>query len=212
MTIQTGPYFEVNKGLPERGQHLIAHHTETELVVYQAYNPAIADFALEHQYLGGSAYSYNRMSWIKPNFLWMMYRCGWASKQNQERVLALWISRLDFELILKEAVFSSFRADRYSSQETWKQALSEKEVRLQWDPDHDPFGAKQKRRAIQLGMKGAMLQKFGRGMIRKIEDITDFVREQKALLDQYGLERLLVPQEAVVEITDPVLAERVGIG
>jgi len=25
----------------------------------------------------------NRMTWIKPNFLWMMYRSGWASKKNQ---------------------------------------------------------------------------------------------------------------------------------
>ena len=28
------------------------------------------------------------------------------------------------------------------------------EVRLQWDPDHTPDGCKEKRRAIQLGLKG----------------------------------------------------------
>ena len=43
------------------------------------------------------------MSWIKTNFLWMMYRCGWASKKNQERVLAVRITREGFETILKNA-------------------------------------------------------------------------------------------------------------
>ncbi|MFM7854759.1 MAG: DUF4291 family protein [Flammeovirgaceae bacterium] len=27
--------------------------------------------------------SLNRMTWMKPNFLWMMYRSGWATKHNQ---------------------------------------------------------------------------------------------------------------------------------
>lgn len=33
----------------------------------------------------------------------MMYRCGWASKPNQERVLAVRIKREGFEKILAEA-------------------------------------------------------------------------------------------------------------
>ena len=33
----------------------------------------------------------------------MMYRCGWASKKNQERVLAVTISRAGFEQILANA-------------------------------------------------------------------------------------------------------------
>src|ERR1051326_6100358 len=102
------------------------------------------------------------MSWIKPNFLWMMYRCGWASKENQERVLAIWITKKDFESILEQAVFSSFQPTYYTSHEQWKEALEQKEVRLQWDPDHDPYGGKLTRRAIQLGMKGKMLEDFGK--------------------------------------------------
>jgi hypothetical protein len=37
------------------------------------------------------------MTWIKPSFLWMMYRCGWATKPGQERVLAIQITREGFE-------------------------------------------------------------------------------------------------------------------
>ena len=38
------------------------------------------------------------MSWIKPNFLWMMYRCGWAAKENQKSVLAISINKTDFDI------------------------------------------------------------------------------------------------------------------
>jgi hypothetical protein len=51
-------------------------------------------------------YNMNRMTWIKPNFLWMMYRSGWASKKNQERILAISLTRLGFEEILSKAVLS----------------------------------------------------------------------------------------------------------
>ncbi len=49
----------------------------SSIVVYQAYRPEIGDFSVEHQHFGG-AFSYNRMTWIKPNFLWMMYHSGLA--------------------------------------------------------------------------------------------------------------------------------------
>ncbi|WP_196992466.1 DUF4291 family protein [Panacibacter microcysteis] len=118
------------------------------------YNNQIADFAVENQYFGRAHFSYSRMSWIKPNFLWMMFRCGWASKENQERVLALWLKKADFEAILSQAVFSSYQEGKYASFQTWRNELDSKEVRLQWDPDHNPYGEKLARRAIQLGLKG----------------------------------------------------------
>ena len=36
-------------------------------------------------------YSTTRMTWIKPNFLWMMYRSGWAEKKGQENILAIYL-------------------------------------------------------------------------------------------------------------------------
>lgn len=48
------------------------------------------------------------MTWIKPSFLWMMYRCGWASKTGQERVLAIDIKREAFDYIVKHAVLSHY--------------------------------------------------------------------------------------------------------
>ena len=211
MKIKAESYTEAHMALPIAGQYVIGHQTEDEIVVYQAYKPSIASYAVSHQYFGGSEYGYGRMSWIKPNFLWMMYRCGWGGKENQERVLALWIRKSVLQDILAEAVLSSFDPAYYSDRENWKMELEEKEVRLQWDPDHDPYGAKLTRRAIQLGLKGSVLEKFGKQQMSAIEDITDFVLEQKRHVDARRLDLLQVPVERVFEISDVELKNRIGV-
>jgi hypothetical protein len=211
MNLGTELYSASRQFLPVDGQHIVAHQTETQVVVYQAYNPTIAQFAVENQYLGGPNFSYSRMSWIKPNFLWMMYRCGWASKENQERVLALWLDKTAFENILSQAVFSTFTAGNYESADAWKQELATKNVRLQWDPDHSPYGGKLIRRALQLGLKNATLEQFGKEQITRIEDITHFVQQQKAHVDNRQLEELFVPQERVYTVADATIAHRIGI-
>jgi len=211
MKIKTEYYQSAVKKLPDSRQYIIGHQDEEQVVVYQAYKPAIASFAVANHYLGGSDYSYNRMSWIKPNFLWMMYRCGWAEKDNQERVLALWINKKALQDILSNAVLSSFNPQYYSSHEAWKNELNTRDVRLQWDPDHDPYGNKLTRRAIQLGLKGDMLKEFGKKQVNLVEDITEFVREQKQYLDKNQAEKLIVPVESILEINDSALKKRVGI-
>jgi hypothetical protein len=211
MNLDTELYSASRQFLPVDGQHIVAHQTETQVVVYQAYNPAIAQFAVENQYLGGPGFSYGRMSWIKPNFLWMMYRCGWASKENQERVLALWLDKTAFEEILSQAVFSTFTAGNYESAEAWKQELATKNVRLQWDPDHSPYGGKLTRRALQLGLKNNILRHFGQHQVTRIEDITDFVQQQKVHVANRQLEQLVVPRERVYTVTDTALAQKTGL-
>ena len=44
------------------------------------------------------------MTWIKTNFLWMMFRCGWCSKPGQQRVLAIWLKRSAFDHYLAHAL------------------------------------------------------------------------------------------------------------
>lgn len=211
MTISTESYSASRQFLPVDGQHIIAHQTETQVVVYQAYNPAIARFAVENQYLGGASFSYGRMSWIKSNFLWMMYRCGWASKENQTHVLALWLDKNAFEEILSQAVFSTFTAGKYDSEDAWKQELASKNVRLQWDPDHSPYGGKLTRRALQLGLKNDTLEQFGKHQVKRIEDITDFVQQQKVHVDNRQLEHLFIPQERVYSVATTALAQKIGL-
>jgi hypothetical protein len=74
---------------PATGRHIMASYDADEVVVYQAYRPSIGRYAAEHGRFGGADFSFGRMSWIKPNFLWMMYRSGWGTKSGQEVTLAV---------------------------------------------------------------------------------------------------------------------------
>lgn len=204
------PYSDQARRWPAAGRQVLAAYDQDTVTVYQAYRPAIADFALEHQRFGG-AFSYSRMSWIKPGFLWMMYRSGWATKEGQERVLAVQLERAGFDRILAEAVESSFRPGSYASREDWQHELSRGEVRLQWDPDHDPYGKPLERRAVQLGLRGSVLALYGREWIRAIDDLTPFVREQHARVRNHDLGGLLVPEERVYPMADPRAARRLGV-
>src|SRR5690242_17631140 len=107
--LQTVPYLEqLAAGRPAAGHHVLAQYDDDTVVVYQAYRPSIGRAAAALQQFGGGGFSLARMSWIKPNFLWVMYRCGWASKEGQEVVLAVWLQRAAFDQILAAAVPSSF--------------------------------------------------------------------------------------------------------
>lgn len=180
---------------PADGKHILAQYDDTSIVVYQAYRPAIGHFAARHGYFGGE-FSFTRMSWIKPNFLWMMYRNGWGRKEGQEVTLAVRIQRAGFDELLRLAVPSTYQKDQYVSEVEWKRAVELSQVRVQWDPDHDPAGASLARRAIQLGLRGEILARYAREWIVEIEDISDFVAEQReqARGDYAGL---FVPKERV---------------
>lgn len=51
----------------------------TSITVYQAYDDAIADAAVRAQKFV-APFSFARMTWVKPSFLWMMERSGWARR------------------------------------------------------------------------------------------------------------------------------------
>lgn len=206
--MKTENYITQQKHLPERGQQIIGHYDEKSIVVYQAFNHQIADYAVTNQRFGGTHYSFDRMTWIKPNFMWMMYRAGWATKVNQERILAVRISREGFTEILKNAVHSSFKNHIYESYEEWKAALAEFEVRLQWDPDHNPVGEKLERKAIQLGFKGELLKRFNQEWILEITDLTEFVKTQHQYAKGDFL-KLEVPIEKVFDIEDEMIRKRI---
>ena len=166
----------------EEERNIYAVFDDKTIRVYQAYNNEIADEALK---LGkfGSKFSLNRMTWIKPSFLWMMSRSGWASKQGQERILAIDLKREGFDEIVKNAVLSSFREVSDLSKEEWKEKLENSEVRCQWDPDRDIYGNPIGRRAIQLGIKGEMVKKYINDWVVNITDITEEVIEMREKIE-----------------------------
>jgi len=211
MKVKIEKYTQQLKRLTNEGKYIIGQKVDNNIVVYQAFNKNIAQYAILNQKLGGEHYSFNRMSWIKPGFLWMMYRAGWAVKEHQQHILAITFPLLRFEEILNQATISSFNNTLFESKELWQAELTKTEVRLQWDPDHDPYGIKIARKAIQLGLKGNILKKFCTEWIVKIEDITPFVKEQYEYVKSKRLEDLQVPVEDIIQITDESIGNRIGI-
>jgi hypothetical protein len=200
MKLITESYQEQYNRWPKEGRHILAQFDQDSVVVYQAYRPAIGDFAAKNQYFGGE-FKLDRMSWIKPNFLWMMYRSGWGTKDGQEVVLAIRLTRSGFDQILAEAVHSSFARDIYPSKEAWQQAVSTSSVRLQWDPDHNPSGNKEPRRAVQLGLRGDIIACYSKAWIVSITNISGFVAEQRANA-RSPYQGLMTPREEVYPIHD----------
>ena len=210
MRLVTENYLAQAARWPGTGRHILAQYDSDGIVVYQAYRPAIGRFAAEHGYFGGE-FSFARMSWIKPNSLWMMYRCGWGTKPDQEVVSAVRLRRAGFDELLARAVPSRFDSELYATPQEFRAALDQSSVRLQWDPDHDPSGAPVERRAIQIGLRGDVLQRYARDWILDIQDISPFVAEQRAHLKQPGWPQLATPREQVYAVTDPAVARRGGL-
>ena len=210
MNLESILYTEYERGLPQSGKHILAQTRGENIIVYQAFNPNIARFAVEHQRFGGSHYKFTRMSWIKPNFLWMMYRAGWAVKEHQQQILAIEISQQHFKEILAQAVHSTYKAPVYGSHEAWKAALASSEVRLQWDPDHNPHGDKLERRAVQLGLRGKVLKQFATEWLVSMQDTT-FVHEQKALLDARNWDQFQVIKEDVWPVAEQAIIDNLGL-
>jgi len=211
MDMVTEYYKEGLERLPAEGRRINAYVGEGTLVVYQAFNPGIARAAVENQAFGGGGYRYERMSWIKTSFLWMMYRSSWANAESQKRILAITLRQADFDSILEQTAWASFDKSAYNDHAAWRDDLEAKPGRLQWDPDHDPYGTPLQRRAIQLGLKGDLLKAFGKSYCLKIEDITPFVEEQRVKVEARRLDELMVPREVLYTPASGTVCASIGL-
>jgi len=192
MTLELSSYVAQQANLPAVGRHILAQFDDESVVVYQAYALESGLYAAKHGRFG-PGFSFTRMSWIKPNFLWMMFRSGWGTKEGQEVTLAIRMQRAAFDAIILAGVPTSYDPKRFASEAEWRRAGASASVRLQWDPDHDPAGAPLERRAIQLGIRGKILKQFATEWIHSIEDISALVAAQR----NRPLSELQVPRERV---------------
>ncbi len=201
MNLILEPYKNQIVRWPQEGCHILAQFTGEYVVVYQAYRPEIGHFAVKNQHFGGE-FSFNRMSWIKPNFLWMMFRSGWATKIDQEVILAIYLKKDFFNHVLENAYPS--RNVLGLEKTEWDKKIETTHVRLQWDPDHDPTGRPLERKAIQLGLRRTFLLPFKGDGIVKIENISDFVYEQRQHVESLRFDELILPKEELYEVNDTV--------
>ena len=166
--------------MPSKHEIRAAYDRES-IVVYQAYAPAIAGPALKAGRFV-EPFSFGRMTWIKPSFLWLMHRSNWGQKSGQERTLAITISRQGWEEALSQAVLTSYEPKAHRSREDWDRQFQDAVVHVQWDPERTLRGAALDHFSIQVGISRHLIRSFVEEWILKIEDLTPTVTKIHDLL------------------------------
>jgi len=148
------------------------------------------------------------MTWIKPSFLWMTYRCGWGMKEGQQTVLAVELSRAGFEWALRYACLSHFESGSHPDKKTWQRQLKAAPTRVQWDPERDLSLRPLPYRSLQLGLAGEAARRYADEWIVSISDVTPRVREIHELVRDADLEAAsrLLPGERPYPCEDDLLA------
>ncbi|MET9291580.1 DUF4291 domain-containing protein [Streptomyces sp. NPDC003077] len=179
-----------------RDRQVRALHTDTTITVYQAYRPGLGVPAARDGRFP-AAWKRDRMTWIKPSFLWMMYRCGWAAKPDQECVLAIEIDRAGFDWALQNACLSHYDRTVHPDHDTWKQRLRTSPARIQWDPERDLHLRPLPHRSLQLGLAGEASRRYADEWTVSIRDVTPLAREIHALVTRGDTEAAtrLLPAE-----------------
>jgi hypothetical protein len=162
--------------IPEGVQIFVGEWDAEGVYVYQAFCEDIADWALAHQGFGGPSFSTSRMTWIKPSFGWVLYRAGYGYKPGQRRILKIKIPHDALGRILSQC----------QCVDTNKTTRCKHNLetgcgngRVQWDPERDVMCADGReprlmirRRAIQIGLKGKVLEEYLRSLT-SIQDVTE---------------------------------------
>jgi hypothetical protein len=173
-----------------------AAYDDTTIRVYQAYSDAIADSALRHGRFVSPPFKMERMTWIKPSFLWMMYRAGWGLKDaSQSRILAIDITREGFEWALSHSCPS--HAPPGISEVEYKVLKEANPVRIQWDPERDLHHNPLPHRAIQIGLSKEAVSLYVNEWTHKITDVTSLAHVIFALVNEEDMVRAmaLLPEE-----------------
>ncbi len=176
--------------------------------VYQAYNNEIADAAIKAGTFV-APFKMTRMTWIKPSFLWMMYRAGWGRKDSgQHRILAIDISREGFDWALEHSLLSHPNV-RPQNKKEWENLKVITPVRIQWDPERDLDLNPLPHRAIQIGLSGKAVEKYVNNWIQNIEDITEFSAQLHTHLLEQNLKEVerLLPKEIPYPVSEKIASK-----
>ncbi len=190
-------------------KEVFASYNRKYIRIYQAYNTAIASEAVKLQNFGDN-FNVNRMTWIKPSFLWLMYRSNWGTKKNQECILAVDVHRECFDRLLEKAVLTSPDSMMFDGNE-WEKKFRNTDVYCQWDSDRSLGGRPLSRAAIQIGIKGEALSDFLENGIYRIEDLTTTVRKWNERRKKRQLSITELPSEKLYPVNDKKIRNRLDM-
>ena len=181
------------------------------VVVYQAYPKAIAEAALD----AGKfvpPFSFGRMTWIKPSFLWMMERSNWGLKTGQEHILAVRLTRAGWEEALAVAVLTHPEKGVYRDEEDWRRQFEQAPVYVQWDPERALRGTPLDYKSIQVGISRHVIEQYVSEWIVGIADMTPLVRKMHGLMQsgQAAKAKGFLPKERAYPVNQ-MLARRLGM-
>lgn len=176
-----------------------ASQTASTIRIYQAFSQDLVDYAFHNSgFINNPFFKRTRMTWIKPSFLWMMYRSGWGLKdERQQRILGIDITKDGFDWALSHSCSSHKPLDL--STEEWKKLKVETPVRIQWDPERNLLLEPLKYRTIQIGLSGVALEYYINNWVVNITDITPTVHQIHHLLLKSKIEEAtkLIPHEDI---------------
>jgi hypothetical protein len=180
-------------------------YTSNTITVYQAYPAEIAEPALAAGRFV-EPFKRSRMTWVKPSFLWMMHRCGWGEKPDQERILAVEITRDGFEWALAHASLSHFDRDQHPDQATWARLLKRSPTRVQWDPERSLQLQPLPHRSLQLGLQGEAVDRYIDEWTVTLTDVTPLAHKMHDLIRAGEQETAgsLLPAERVYPLPEQI--------
>jgi Domain of unknown function (DUF4291) len=177
-------------------QQIRAAYNDKTIRVYQAYNKDIASSALRNNTFVSPIFKTERMTWIKPSFLWMMYRSGWGLKdKDQNHILAIDITREGFQWALEHSCPS--HCDNSMDKEEWNNLKEKSPVRIQWDPERDLLLKPLEYRTIQVGLSKEAIKLYINEWIQEITDVTSLAHSIHNLTinSNFHEAELLLPNE-----------------
>jgi hypothetical protein len=163
-----------------RYRQIRADFDRDSIVIYQAYRKQIAGPAIRAGRFV-EPFSWGRMTWIKPSFLWLMARSNWGQKSGQENILAVRIKRTGWDRALSLGVLTSFEPKVHGDQSTWRSQFEDAVVHVQWDPERTIHGKKLEHRSIQVGLGRQIIKEFTDEWILEIKDFTPLTRKVHSL-------------------------------
>lgn len=192
-------------------QEIRAEFDTKTITVYQAYNKLIAVPAIKNNKFE-KPFSFTRMTWIKPSFLWLMERSNWGNKSNQEYILGIKIKLEYWEKALSLGVLTDPDKNIYSSGYEWEKQFKNAKVHIQWDPERTLKGGKLQERTIQVGISRFLIEEYNNDWIEEIIDVTPLVKKMNALrkVGKYKEVKRFLPKERVYPLNNEI-SKRIGI-